>query len=122
MPSSLGACTKLKQLALEENQLEGAIPEELGRCVELQGLYLNANKLSGAVPSSLGACTKLEQLWLEENQGIETPTPHICPTRNCVHGLPWKVLRGRLVPPSDAEYGVSPWDDDDDDEEEDDEV
>ena len=68
MPASLGKCTKLTELRLSENQLEGGIPDELGECAAIEVLALAKNKLTGCVPASLGKCTKLKRLNLHGNQ------------------------------------------------------
>jgi len=70
LPTSLGACTKLRALRLQDNQLEGPIPEVIGRCAEMLNLDLSNNSLSGHVPPSLGACTKLRTAKLHENAGL----------------------------------------------------
>ena len=45
IPASLGKCTKLKQLALFENQLEGAVPaSELAKLTALTQLALVQNE------------------------------------------------------------------------------
>ena len=68
MPASLGKCTKLKSLRLDENQLAGPIPEEPGQCCALEQLGLAHNQLTGGVPASLGKCAKLKLLLLNKNQ------------------------------------------------------
>lgn len=56
IPASLGACTRLKLLALNENQLEGGVPTALSECSDLELLLLNNNKaLVGELPGALQA-------------------------------------------------------------------
>ena len=65
---SVGNLSDLTALAIQENQLTGAIPPELGNLVNLQYLWLQDNQLSGAIPPELGNLANLLQLRLEDNQ------------------------------------------------------
>ena len=64
----LGQLTKLYQLHLNRNYLEGMIPLELGRLNELKWLNLNNNPLHGRIPAELGRVTNLTMLNLSSNQ------------------------------------------------------
>ena len=64
----MGSLATLEVLALDDNELTGAIPSELGSLTNLQELHLTRNQLSGAIPAELGSLTKLTLLRLENNQ------------------------------------------------------
>ena len=58
MPN-LSRLTKLKQLSLYRNQIEGGIPKWLGSLRDLEVLYLEGNQFDGAIPAELGNLAKL---------------------------------------------------------------
>ena len=68
IPSQIGSLDKLQQLYLGHNQLTGAIPPELGNLTELTQLWLNRNQLTGPIPATLGDLTALESLGLDNNR------------------------------------------------------
>ena len=51
-------------IGLNENQLNGEIPEELGNLSNLSELYLYENQLSGEIPEELGNLSNLTELQL----------------------------------------------------------
>ena len=55
-------------LALNGNELTGAIPPELGSLVNLRVLYLSQNELTGAIPAELGELPNLTALTLRGNR------------------------------------------------------
>ncbi|KAJ6420349.1 hypothetical protein OIU84_030295 [Salix udensis] len=67
IPESFSGLTRLAQLVLEDNSLEGNIPPGLGRLPSLSTLSLNGNHLRGQIPPSLGNFKKLQQLSLARN-------------------------------------------------------
>ena len=71
IPSQIGSLDKLQQLYLGHNQLTGAIPPELGNLTELTQLWLNINQLTGPIPARLGDLTALVGLGLHYNRLTE---------------------------------------------------
>lgn len=63
----IGHCVSLKELCLQKNQIEGALPEDIGNLKDLEVLNLSDNEIAGPIPSSLGNCTKLRILQLQFN-------------------------------------------------------
>lgn len=57
----------LKVLELNNNELEGGLPEEVGKMATLEQLLLFCNRLNGTLPSSLSNCTRLKTLNLRDN-------------------------------------------------------
>ncbi|XP_027170149.1 receptor-like protein kinase 2 [Coffea eugenioides] len=68
IPSTVGNCTKLEYLLLNDNALSGSIPSNLGRCTQLKELLLNDNALSGSILSDLGKLSSLEQWDVSHNK------------------------------------------------------
>jgi len=68
LPSELGDLSNLQFLDLEANRLSGTLPSELGDLSNLQRLDLDANSLSGTFPSELGDLSNLQTLNLEANR------------------------------------------------------
>ena len=68
LPDSLGQLNQLQELALSGNQLNGSIPDSLEHLIRLQVLYLSGNRLDGSIPNSLGNLRKLQGLYLNNNQ------------------------------------------------------
>lgn len=50
LPRSIGNFTKLTDLVLELNCLQGPVPDELERLLSLEVLYMNHNRFSGSLP------------------------------------------------------------------------
>ncbi|KAM3208233.1 hypothetical protein ACQJBY_063105 [Aegilops geniculata] len=67
IPSWLGNCTSLTQLALVDNRFTGQIPASLGLLSNLTLLMLSQNSLSGSIPPEIGNCWLLEWLELDHN-------------------------------------------------------
>jgi Leucine-rich repeat (LRR) protein len=66
--NALTNCSGLEVLALDGNQLQGALPHSIGNFTSsLQMLLLGENELSGIVPPSVGNLQSLIQLTLEHN-------------------------------------------------------
>ncbi|KAG4101490.1 L domain-like protein [Neocallimastix lanati (nom. inval.)] len=62
----ISGLTKLTTLALNNNELEGAIPINIA--TDLTKLILNNNKLTGTIPAEIGKLTKLQTINLGSNQ------------------------------------------------------
>ncbi|CAN6238650.1 unnamed protein product [Urochloa humidicola] len=68
IPDTLTNCSNLKELHLYTNFLEGAIPREIGFLKNLVFLGLAYNNLIGTIPPTVGNITHLEKLYLGYNQ------------------------------------------------------
>ncbi len=68
IPDSLGQLNQLQELSLSKNQLSGSIPDSLGQLRRLKILYLSGNHLDGFIPNSLGDLINLQGLYLNSNQ------------------------------------------------------
>ncbi len=68
IPASLGNLSSLQDLNLGQNQLSGGLPPALANLVVLQSLDLHQNQLSGAIPSALEKLFSLQSLNLSQNQ------------------------------------------------------
>ena len=74
LPPELGQLANLTYLILYNNQLIGAIPSELGQLANLISLNLADNQLSGPIPIELGQLANLISLNLADNQ-LSGPIP-----------------------------------------------
>jgi len=68
IPSSIGNLAHLTNLNLSGNQLHGTIPSSVGNLVNLTSLYLDDDGLSGTIPASIGNLVRLTTLNLGDNQ------------------------------------------------------
>ena len=68
LPEELGELTSLTTLDLGHNQLTGDIPEELGNLANIINLYLYKNLFTGTIPDSFAGLDKVERIHLHENQ------------------------------------------------------
>jgi Leucine-rich repeat (LRR) protein len=68
IPSSIGNLANLTNLNLSSNQLQGTIPSSIGNLVNLTSLYLANDGLSGTIPASIGNLVNLITLNLGDNQ------------------------------------------------------
>ncbi|TVU32929.1 hypothetical protein EJB05_24694, partial [Eragrostis curvula] len=76
IPESIGECTVLQQLWLDDNLLEGNIPQSLNNIKGLSVLNLSMNKLSGVIPDAIGSINNLQQLYLAHNN-FSGPIPAV---------------------------------------------
>jgi len=67
LPEQLGALEKLKNLRLGYNQLRGYIPAELGKLPNLHQLHLEYNQLGGSIPPELGNLSNIASINLRGN-------------------------------------------------------
>ncbi|TQD99240.1 hypothetical protein C1H46_015154 [Malus baccata] len=66
--TSLTNSTRLQFLAVDDNQLEGLIPESIGNLSKfLQRLYMGGNRIYGNIPSSIGHLSSLTLLNVSYN-------------------------------------------------------
>ena len=71
-----GTPSRVTQLDLSDNSLNGSIPSELGDLSSLTHLYLGNNDLSGSIPTDLGDLSSLTVLVLSGNsRKHETRSP-----------------------------------------------
>ncbi len=68
IPAAVGNLTDLTYLDFSSNNLTGEIPAALGSLTGLTALYLDNNQLSGPISSDLGKLTGLTALYLDNNQ------------------------------------------------------
>ena len=67
LPETMGSCSQLVVLRLDHNYMTGQLPPSVGQLIELRMLALSENAFSGRLPESLGQCINLEVLWLNTN-------------------------------------------------------
>jgi Leucine-rich repeat (LRR) protein len=66
--SSLSNCSKLTQLMVDGNNLQGNLPSSIGNLSSnLQLLWLRNNRISGSIPSEIGNLTSLSILFMDYN-------------------------------------------------------
>lgn len=58
----------LTHLLLQDNHLQGGIPDQICRLVHLERLEMDNNNLTGQIPSTIGALAQLRHLGLSCNQ------------------------------------------------------
>lgn len=68
VPLAIVRLTRLESLLLEQNRLRGPIPTELTQLSELQILHLGFNQLSGSIPPELADLARLHSLSLTSNR------------------------------------------------------
>ncbi|GAY66421.1 hypothetical protein CUMW_248610 [Citrus unshiu] len=64
---------KLQYLGLDDNKLEGSIPDSVCRLAELYDLELGGNKLSGSIPACFSNLASLRTLSLDSNELTSIP-------------------------------------------------
>jgi len=68
IPVKIGGLSNLNYLNLNGNLLSGLIPAELGGLSSISSLFLNDNQLTGSIPAALGNLKQLTNLFLSSNQ------------------------------------------------------
>ncbi|EFJ06064.1 hypothetical protein SELMODRAFT_431040 [Selaginella moellendorffii] len=66
LPPSLANCSKLQEIWLTSNGVEGEIPQEVG-FMELGVFFVERNRLEGLIPPAFANCSSVELLALGEN-------------------------------------------------------
>ncbi|XP_054817754.1 receptor kinase-like protein Xa21 [Prosopis cineraria] len=67
IPRGIGKFTRLQELFLDNNNLEGNIPNEIISLANLKMMSLRVNQPSGPIPRGIGNLTVLQQLYLDSN-------------------------------------------------------
>ncbi|PVH65836.1 hypothetical protein PAHAL_1G086500 [Panicum hallii] len=68
LPNSIGnISTRLEYLDIEHNNITGTLTEGIGNLINLEKFYMDRNTLTGMIPTSLGNLKKLSQLDLSNN-------------------------------------------------------
>jgi hypothetical protein len=74
IPSEIGWLYNLKYIDLDDNYLQGSIPDVIYSMTALQAIDLNANRLTGTISSDIGNLVNLMVLQLEDNV-LQGPIP-----------------------------------------------
>ncbi|MED6221435.1 hypothetical protein PIB30_054599 [Stylosanthes scabra] len=71
LPREIGKLGNLTSLSLFQNQLSWQIPLEIGNCLGLQLIDLSMNQFSGEIPMTIGRLKELEllKLWINNLEG-----------------------------------------------------
>ncbi|GAB2250042.1 hypothetical protein Droror1_Dr00013401 [Drosera rotundifolia] len=67
LPSSIGNLTSLHHLWLGDNKVSGHIPD-LSSLMLLETLHMENNQLDGSIPESLGKLRRIKQIYLQNNK------------------------------------------------------
>ena len=73
-PHGIEKLTRLKELFITDNQLEGPIPDDWEKLVDLELVFMGRNRLSGPLPIGWGNLKKLHHIFLSDNQ-LSGPIP-----------------------------------------------
>ena len=73
-PHGIEELTRLKELFITDNQLEGPIPDDWEKLVDLELVFMGRNRLSGPLPIGWGNLKKLHHIFLSDNQ-LSGPIP-----------------------------------------------
>uniref|UniRef100_A0A2N9IFC8 non-specific serine/threonine protein kinase n=1 Tax=Fagus sylvatica TaxID=28930 RepID=A0A2N9IFC8_FAGSY len=68
IPRSLGNCTSLKEIHLDDNYLTGELPLEIGNLQNLMEITLANNSLTGTIPNAIFNISTIEVISLYLNQ------------------------------------------------------
>jgi Leucine-rich repeat (LRR) protein len=90
---------KLTEIHLQENKLQGQLPETIGYLSDLEYLNVSDNELTGAVPNSIGFLANLTGLWVGGNQITSLPgfigncsqLTHLDLRKNQISSLPSRI-------------------------------
>ncbi|KAI8914115.1 hypothetical protein BC831DRAFT_438938 [Entophlyctis helioformis] len=73
IPKDIGRLRMLKELWLDQNELEGEIPPGICQLTKLTSLRLGQNNLQGSVPHFIFKLTHLDELDIADNQITQLP-------------------------------------------------
>lgn len=68
LPASLGTLTALTSLYVDQNQITGILPNTLQQLTDLENLQASDNQIEGALPSWFAGMTRLKDLYLSGNK------------------------------------------------------
>jgi len=85
LPSEISLLTELEELSLVNNELTGSLPASIGDLINLDRLNLDFNELSGALPPELGKLKNLEWLSLLSNNISGSIPPELCNLESIRH-------------------------------------
>eukprot|EP00298_Acanthocystis_sp_HF-20_P009524 c18360_g1_i1.p1 GENE.c18360_g1_i1~~c18360_g1_i1.p1 ORF type:complete len:1460 (+),score=585.27 c18360_g1_i1:101-4480(+) len=74
LPNSIGTMKYLTEINLGNNIISGTIPEQIGNLNSLQYFYLQSNKISGEIPATIRFLSNLIDFDISENN-ILSPLP-----------------------------------------------
>ncbi len=74
LPPQIGDLSRLKNLEVDNCQLEGRIPDETGNLVYLEGMTLSSNRFTGPLPASMANLVNMKYLYLSNNP-LNIPFP-----------------------------------------------
>jgi len=63
IPKDINKLTKLRWLAITENEFTGTIPPALLECANLEWLAMANNKLSGSIPRDINKLQKINHIF-----------------------------------------------------------
>ncbi|KAL3926658.1 MAG: hypothetical protein SGBAC_013385, partial [Bacillariaceae sp.] len=68
IPLELFDCTNLEALQVSYNQISSPLPTQIGRLSHLYTFHANSNRISGPLPSELGMLNKIEVFGMGDNR------------------------------------------------------
>ena len=86
--------SNLEALFLDENQLNGTIPDCVGDLGGLKQLYLFENQLTGEVPDTLSQLVKIDEIGLENNNLNGTMSKDVCDAMDAAGAQIWADCGG----------------------------
>ena len=103
LPASLGTLTALASLYVDQNKITGTLPDTLQHLTDLENLQASDNRLEGTLPSWFASMARLKDLYLSHNKlhGSLFPTAGLPALRELV--LHHNALTGTI--PSDLGAG-----------------
>jgi len=78
IPSAIGSISSLESLSMSECQLTGDMPTELGQLSSMRLMWFFGNQLSGNIPSEIGGMSNLELFKVHRNDLTGSMPSEIC--------------------------------------------